>query len=150
MITKIKAIKSLAVFKNFDWDTNLLGDDGNVMTLQSINIIYGRNYSGKTTLSRLVRAFEIGSISINYENPQFELSFDDGSNLTQSDLNSNNKKIRVFNEDFVKDNLRFVIDPEEGITPFAILGGNAAIELEIRNLKDELGNKEIDEETGFI
>lgn len=39
-------------YKNFKWDDEL-------KEFEIINIFYGRNYSGKTTLSRIARSFEL-------------------------------------------------------------------------------------------
>lgn len=149
MITKFKTIKNLAVFQNFVWDTSVRNEVGTVQTFKDINIIYGRNYSGKTTLSRIIRALEKGAISDKYENPEFEVSFKDAVDGTCVNLLAHGKKIRVFNEDFVKDNLRFIANPDESINPFAILGGNAAIEAEIAALKSDLGTDEEGFESGF-
>lgn len=142
MITKFKSIANLAVFQNFVWDTTIRDDGNNVVLFKPINIIYGRNYSGKTTLSRIIRALEMGNISDKYENPQFEVSIQDIADITQNNLTAHGKKIRVFNEDFVKDNLRFIVNSDESITPFAIIGGNAIIEEEIKKLKEDLGQEE--------
>ncbi|EKT4550742.1 AAA family ATPase [Flavobacterium psychrophilum] len=149
MITKLKSINNLAVFQNFNWDTNIRDDGNNVVLFKAINIIYGRNYSGKTTLSRIIRALETGVISDKYENPQFEVAIKDIADATQNNLSTHGKKIRVFNEDFVKDNLRFIANSEEAITPFAIIGGNATIESEIQALKDVLGCNDDESESGF-
>ena len=149
MITKLKSINNLAVFQNFNWDTNIRDEGNNVVLFKPINIIYGRNYSGKTTLSRIIRALEVGNISEKYENPQFEIGIKDKEIANQNNLSAHGKKIRVFNEDFVKDNLQFIIDSDSSITPFAIIGGNASIETEINRLKDDLGNNEEESESGF-
>jgi len=149
MITKFKTIKNLAVFQNFVWDSIVRDNGNNVVTFKEINVIYGRNYSGKTTLSRIIRALEKGEISDKYENPEFEVSIKDTTNSTQSNLAAHGKKIRVFNEDFVKENLRFIVNPDESINPFAILGGNSTIEAEIKALKDELGVYDEGSESGF-
>lgn len=149
MITKFKSINNLAVFQNFTWDTSILNKENKVVPFQPINIFYGRNYSGKTTLSRIVRALETGNISDKYENPQFEVSIKDVADSTPNNLTAHGKKIRVFNEDFVKDNLRFIVNSDESITPFAIIGGNASIEAEIQTLKNDLGSNEDGSESGF-
>lgn len=149
MITKFKAIKNLAVFQDFIWDTSLRDEGGNVQVFKDINVIYGRNYSGKTTLSRIARALEMGVISDKYENPDFEVSIKDLADATQVNLSSHGKKIRVFNEDFIKDNLHFIVNPDESINPFAILGGNTDIQAEIDALKLALGKNTEGNETGF-
>lgn len=149
MITKFKTIKNLAVFQNFVWDSTVRDAASNVQQFKDINVIYGRNYSGKTTLSRIVRALEKGGISDKYENPEFEVCIKDLADATQTNLTSHGKKIRVFNEDFVKDNLRFIVNPDESINPFAILGGNADLQTEIDALKLTLGKNDEGSETGF-
>lgn len=148
-IKKFTNIKNLAVFHDFNWDATLRDKGNNVINFSPVNIIYGRNYSGKTTLSRIVRALEIGTISDKYENPEFTVGIKDSADITQSNLFDCTKKVRVFNEDFVRDNLRFISNADESIVPFAILGGNSSIEREIENLNNELGVEHQDTPTGF-
>lgn len=150
MISKIKNIKNLAVFRDFDWDKSVQDKDGNVLEFRQINILYGRNYSGKTTLSRILKAIENGKISNKYENPVFTVKFSDNSEITQDVLTGHRKQIRVFNDDFIRDNLKFIINPEESIESFAILGdSNNVIEDEIRAIELELGSSEEGKETAL-
>lgn len=150
MIKKLKTINNLAVFHNFKWDEEVCDRNGNAIDLKSINIIYGRNYSGKTTLSRIVRGMETGVLSDKYESPSFSVSFADGVEVTQNNLLGHGKKIRVFNEDFVRENIRFIAEPDESIEPFAIFGeDNNKIEQEIETLEKELGSKEAGKETAL-
>ncbi len=147
MITKFKSIKKLAVFQDFDWDANMRDKGNNIVSFKSINILYGRNYSGKTTLSRITRALETGNISDKYENPTFEVSIQGFGEVTQNNLTAHEKKIRVFNEDFIKKHLSFITNPDGIIAPFAILGdANARLEREIQELKTQLGKEENEEQ----
>jgi wobble nucleotide-excising tRNase len=149
MITKIKYIKKLAIFNNFTWDLEVIDKGNNILEFKKTNIIYGRNYSGKTTLSRIMRAMQTGFISDKYENPECCVSIAD-NDVTQNDFLAHNKTIRVFNEDFIKDNLKFIKTPDENVQPFAILGGdNNVIEEAINALNDKLGTNEEDEETAL-
>ena len=142
-IKKIDSIKNLAVFRDFQWALSVRDGGNNVAEFKKINILYGRNYSGKTTLSRIFRALETGSISNKYSAPEFQLSFDGGSKATQNSMNSHGQVVRVFNEDFVRDNLRFIVDDEQTINSFAILGDdNTKLEEEIEKHEAELGNEE--------
>jgi wobble nucleotide-excising tRNase len=142
-IKKIDSIKNMAVFRDFRWASSLRDNGNNVAEFKKINILYGRNYSGKTTLSRIFRAIETGSLSDKYSSPEFQLSFDGGSNATQNSLNSHGQVVRVFNEDFVRDNLRFIVDDEQTINSFAILGeDNTKIEEAIEKHEAELGDEE--------
>ncbi|HAT6933092.1 TPA: AAA family ATPase [Legionella pneumophila] len=150
MLSKFKKIDNFGIYNAFDWETELQDESGRAGAFQHINIIYGRNYSGKTTLSRIMRALETGEISDKFEHPSFSLELADKSLVTQATLTSHNKKIRVFNEDFVRENLRFITNPDDNIEPFAILGDdNNKIEKEIERLQVELGSKEEGKETGI-
>ena len=141
-IKRIDSIKNMAVFQDFNWASSVRDKGGNIAEFKKINILYGRNYSGKTTLSRIFRALETASIPDKYDSPEFQLSFDDGRQVTQDTLHNNEETIRVFNEDFVRDNLRFIVDDEQSINAFAILGeDNAKLEEEIAKHEAELGSK---------
>lgn len=142
-IKKFSKIDNLAVFSGYSWDAN-------VPEFSKINILYGRNYSGKTTLSRILRAIETQGLPEKYENPSFDLVLDDGSTASSSTLATCGLDIRVFNEDFVRANLRFLIDPDGEIEPFAILGSdNAKTQREIDDLTTEIGSDVKGSETGL-
>jgi len=142
-IKKIDLIKNIAVFRDFRWSSSVRDEGNNIAEFKKINILYGRNYSGKTTLSRIFRALETGSISDKYSSPEFQLAFDGGSNATQNSLTSHGQVVRVFNEDFVRDNLRFIVDDEQTINSFAILGeDNTKLEEKIAKHEAELGSEE--------
>ena len=149
-VTKITTIENLAVFKDFKWDDYVKDKDGKIQTFQDINIIYGRNYSGKTTLSRIFRAFETGKISDKYVNPKFQLKIKDGEDIDQTKI-SNKQDFRVFNSDFIDENLSFLRDSDSGnIQPFAILGDtNTTLVAEIEDLQNELGINKEEEKTGL-
>lgn len=150
MIRKFKKIENFGIFNNFDWENALLDKSGHAKNFQHINILYGRNYSGKTTLSRILRGLETGELSDKFENPSFIIELADKSLVTQTTLKNHSKKIRVFNEDFVRANLRFITNPDDSIEPFAVLGDdNNKIEEEIETLQAELGSKEEGKETGL-
>ena len=73
MIKKIGTIKHFAVFENYNWDLSSTDKNGRPLKFEKINILYGRNYSGKTTLSRIFRSLETGQLPDNYDDPQYEL-----------------------------------------------------------------------------
>lgn len=148
-IEKIVSIKNMAVFRDFDWSSSVRDKENNIASFKKINILYGRNYSGKTTLSRIFRAMETDYISDKYTRPEFQVSFDGGTSVNQSTLTEHDQVIRVFNEDFVKDNLRFIVDDEQTINSFAILGeDNAKLEQEIDQHYVDLGKE--DNKSGLI
>lgn len=137
MIKKILKISNLAVFKDFDWNKTVRDKGRNIGEFKKLNIFYGRNYSGKTTLSRIFQFLENKQIDEKYRGAKFEIELLNSANITQDNVGSNNLDIRVYNSDFIKKNLKFLKDDENGnIESFAILGDeNIKIEesLKVKN-----------------
>ncbi|MCY4779274.1 AAA family ATPase [Sphingobacterium sp. UT-1RO-CII-1] len=145
MIRQIN-INNFGIYNGFSWDS--IRDSGNtVVRLKKVNIFYGRNYSGKTTLSRILRGIETKSISEKYERPDFQLTLENRQVINYTNYHQGNLLMRCFNEDFIKENLKFVIDHETDIIPFAIIGENTGIETQIEEIKSLLGSNEEGAET---
>ena len=148
MFTKIKKIDNYAVFNNFDWNTTVRDKGNNVAEFKDINIIYGRNYSGKTTLSRMFRSLEKGKLNEKYPNATFEFEHTGTDRMCHLDVANCSYDIRVYNRDYISENLKLLIDEDETIEPFAILGeSNVAIENEIAEKEKKLGSET--DETGL-
>ncbi|MGB3458892.1 MAG: AAA family ATPase [Halobacteriota archaeon] len=140
-------IPNFGSFKNFVWRTSIRDSGNNVAKFKKLNIIYGRNYSGKTTLSRIFGSLQTGDLPDTYENPTFSVSTD-SCTITQSQIPTDDYHIRVYNGDFIDNHLSFLRDREGKITPFAIIGSeNKAIKKEIAEKEKELGN--VEEQTGL-
>lgn len=140
MICKID-IKNFGLFSDFLWNP-VLGGDADA-TFKKVNIIYGRNYSGKTTLSRIFRCVENGKIHEKYTDADFSISLGT-ENLTQDNLDTvpSDIKVRVYNTDFVKANLSWLHRDDGKIESFALLGAvNLELEEKIEKIKDELGTE---------
>lgn len=143
MIEKLD-IANFGSFDGFRWDTDVREPHGAVGRFKKLNILYGRNYSGKTTLSRIFRSFEVGQTPARYDNPSFQIKTANGQ-WTQAQLNVQGAPIRVYNKDFVEANLTFLRDDQGHIQPFAVLGAqNNEVEQEIEKVKTQLGSKESD------
>lgn len=141
MIKKIKTIEKFGIFKDFRWDEHVKVG-GDVEEFKSLNILYGRNYSGKTTLSRIFQGLEFKSLRDSIDTVKFEIEFKDGQIINQDQLEETQCDVRVFNSNFIKDNLKFLVDGEGGINAFAILNEkNVKIEDEISNIRKELGDE---------
>lgn len=131
-------------FDGFVWRTSIRDTPGNnVQSFKKLNIIYGRNYSGKTTLSRVFRSLEKGEIPWRYEGPSFMLRGDQGD-VSHQQLAGHAYDIRVYNRDFVAENLSFLTDQRGGnIQTFAIVGSeNNALAERISALLVSLGSVE--------
>ncbi len=137
MITKIDYIKNHGLFKDFRWDDN-------IKEFSKFNLIYGWNYSGKTTLSRIFRCIELERMHVDFPNSTFELTYQSGK-INQSNLNNHPFHFRVFNTDYIKENLKW---EDQEANPIFILG-KKDIELQeiLKNTHDEIETikKEIQE-----
>lgn len=154
-ILKIKEIENFSIFKNFDWDSNLSyphRGSTELYNFKDINIFYGRNYSGKTSLSKIIRSLEKKVLPPKYDNPLFDIELESGNTITQSSLSDFTHPIYVYNTDFVKENLRFIHDDTQNIESFSVtLGGNNQQIIDrIQRLKNELGTNETNAETGLF
>lgn len=153
MFTKID-IRKFGLFKDFRWPNDL-------MEFERVNVIYGRNYSGKTTLSRIFDCVAQGTIHKDYLDADFTL-YEDGSlgverptgvttgpyTVTHDDL-SYGGKVRVYNSDYVSRNLSWLRNEDTGeIKPFALIGGeNVKAQKEIEEIEKQLGS--VDKKTGL-
>lgn len=137
-------ITSFGSFSDLNWKKSLRDRGNNVQNFKRLNILYGRNYSGKTTLSRIFRALETGRLPSNYAGSSFTVHGDKG-NVTQASIANHGYDVRVYNRDFVTDNLSFLINQAIGgeIKTFAIVGEkNKEIEDEIVAIQAKLGSVE--------
>lgn len=117
MIKRINSI-NFGCFRNYIWNEHIC----NTNNFSEINLIYGRNGVGKTTFSRLLSSIEQKSLPERFENSEFEVQFERRSKITHNDLENNQIKIKVYNQDYKKKNLKFLIDNETNIESFAVLG----------------------------
>lgn len=143
MINQID-IASFGSFQGLDWKKTVRDSGKNVKPFQRLNILYGRNYSGKTTLSRIFRALETRKLPLNYAGSSFTVTGDKGA-VTQAGLLTHNYDVRVYNRDFVTDNLSFLVNQDVGgvIKTFAIVGEqNKEIDEAIALIETKLGSIE--------
>lgn len=119
MIKRINKIKNFCVFQDYK-------RDGNLQDFREKNIIYGWNYSGKTTLSRLMSYLDKNTIiDTDYQDVEFEVELYDAGHTKINETNRNTSPIliKVFNSDFVKENLHF--DTDEKLTGIKFAVGEA-------------------------
>ena len=143
MINQID-IASFGSFQGLDWKKAVRDSGKNVRSFQRLNILYGRNYSGKTTLSRIFRALETRKLPLNYADSSFTVTGDKGP-VTLAGLLTHNYDVRVYNRDFVTDNLSFLVNQDVGgvIKTFAIVGEqNKEIDDAIALIETKLGSIE--------
>jgi len=132
-VKKINKINSFGQFNNFKWPEDL-------PEFTTYNFFYGWNYSGKTTLSRIFRCFELKKLHSDYQEAEFEIQTDGGT-FTEKNLNQN-ISIRVFNEDFIEENFDWNNENAD-IDPVLILGKESKeLEEELKQKQKEKSDKE--------
>jgi len=147
-MSKIKKldIKNFGSYKNYTWNSMVTPD----YEFKDVNIIYGRNYSGKTTLSKIFQCIETKVLHNDYANPEFVFTLNDSSTINNNTLAISNLDICVYNTDFVKKNLNWLHNEDGSIEPFAVLGGdNVEIEKQVKEITDKLGDNPEDEKEEY-
>lgn len=102
MIKKILKIKNFGSFTNFEAKSDL-------KEFQKYNLFFGLNGSGKTTLSKLFKCLNDGNISKDLDDKAFKEDFDilidENQHITEFQENTYCNYIKIFNQDFVNNNL---------------------------------------------
>ncbi len=126
MIRTIQNIRAFGVFNDFRWPAGL-------PEFKQFNLLYGWNYSGKTTLSRAFRCFEQQQPHPDFPVAQVQMKASDGT-VHHLSLPGTAPVFRVFNTDFVRDNLSFA---EGNATPILVLGAEDIAKQKALNTKRE-------------
>lgn len=115
MLKSIKRIKGLGVYGDYSPPAGAVNEFG------IKNLIYGWNYSGKTTLSRLFAHLERGDFDPEIAGYNFSFDTDTGP-VTEANAKMCGHVVRVFNTDFVRANLNFTGSPSR---PILLLGAES-------------------------
>ncbi len=126
MITQIKEIQQFGIYQNFQWNSNPY-----LKPFNKKNIIYGWNYAGKTTLSRIFSSIEQKVIHPKYQSGKFKIIID-GTEFNETNLHLITTKISVFNAEYIQKNLKW--DNNEALDAIAFdIGENIGIRENIQN-----------------
>lgn len=126
MIQKVQRIKDFGVFSDFTWPTAL-------HEFKQFNLLFGWNYSGKTTFSRTLRCFELLTRHVDFATAEVHLHCKGGAVHLLS-TSTGPHLYRVFNVDFVRENIRF----DEGhAEPILILGASDIAKQDLLKQKQE-------------
>jgi wobble nucleotide-excising tRNase len=118
MLYRINRLTNFGNYRQFQW--------GVTAPFSKHNLIYGWNYSGKTTLSRLFQILADPNELAQWPGCQFEIELQDGSLITHGNLVSS-LRIKVFNRDFIQRNFQ-----QEHKAPAVFIVGGSAIHLRNR------------------
>lgn len=139
MLKNIQRIKGLGVFNEYTHKSDETTDFG------AKNLIYGWNYSGKTTLSRLMSTLERKALPTDLAAFNFVLNTD-GVAINESNYTTHPFTVRVFNSDFIAENLNFA---GSSFKPILLLGADSEkaqkeieyLEKVAKKLRDEVERK---------
>ncbi len=145
MIKGIQRINDFGVYQQYR-------KPAEIQDFSEVNIIYGWNYSGKTTLSRLFHVIENRQLHVDYPHSTFEIKLTGDALLTAHDLESSPIEVRVFNSDFIKSNLSW---DGEAFEPILLLGDDsiqanetiAINEYLLKRVRDGRRNKKLRQES---
>ena len=135
MIKRIENIRNFGVYKSFSWNTHTGLKDFSLK-----NLIYGWNYSGKTTISRIFSSMRDKQMHEGYRMSFFKVNTSAGE-FDSNSLQNFPFEILVFNSDYIKDNLNFSIHKDETSESKTILfevGDNAKYTEKIIDLQNKI------------
>lgn len=121
MIQQIKRLRDWGIFRDFTSDAASGGP-----LFKKRNLIYGWNYSGKTTLSRLFQALQFPDRPLAYPACRFSVELNDGTEATENNRTVPHP-VRVFNRDFISANFQ-----EEHSAPAVFIVGEENLALRER------------------
>lgn len=124
MIKRIASITNFGIYSDFKWN-----QVDKLKEFEVKNILYGWNYSGKTTLSRIFSSLKNTEIHPDYTNAQFSIQTD-SSEYNQDNILDFPYSIEVFNSEYVRDNLDWEYSEEMRAIEFEV-GENVRIKKEI-------------------
>lgn len=127
MIIQINKLKRFGIYQNYSW--------GTIDDFKKKNLVYGWNYSGKTTLSKLFQILEFKDKNRCFSGSEIEITTIDGTTkktFNQETINSFPYTVKVFNSEYI--NRIFTWDePKSGFNPISFYLGDTA-----GNLKDKI------------
>lgn len=122
LIRRIKSIKDFGIYKDFKWG-------GDTPEFQNRNIIYGWNYSGKTTLSRFISRLSGHFTTEDESKIEYEVEIcetPDKTRICKSPIE--NLNVFVFNNEYVERNLHFSNLDNPKITGISFDIGEVSVE----------------------
>lgn len=115
-------IKNFGCYKDYNQHRSSgIESDFNV---ERVNIFYGRNYSGKSTYSKIFQCIELRKFPEKYGDIDFEIKLKNNNIIKSKDVGNQDLPIdcRVFNQKFIDDNINLHSDNK--LNSFQVTIGN--------------------------
>jgi len=136
MITQINKLKRFGIYQNYTW--------GAIDDFKKKNLVYGWNYSGKTTLSKLFQVLEFKDKNRCFSGAEIEITINDGTTkiYNQDTLNTFPFSVKVFNSEYIKRIFTWD-EPKTGFSPISFYLGDTAGDLKEKIKKLETINERL-------
>ena len=136
MITQINKLKRFGIYQNYTW--------GAIDDFKKKNLVYGWNYSGKTTLSKLFQVLEFKDKNRCFSGAEIEITVNDGTSKTfnHDTLNTFPFSVKVFNSEYIKRIFTWD-EPKSGFSPISFYLGDKAGDLKEKIKKLETINERL-------
>lgn len=100
MIQRINRLRSFGIYRDFCGDAQT-----GVPVFKKRNLLYGWNYSGKTTISRLFQSLQWHDRPLAYPTGRFTVELGDGTQITEGNRLTK-IPVRVFNREYISTNFQ--------------------------------------------
>lgn len=100
MIQRINRLRSFGFYRDFSGDAQ-----STVPIFKKRNLIYGWNYSGKTTISRLSQSLQFHDRPLAYPTGRFTILLSDATRVSEANRLTQ-ILVRVFNRDYITANFQ--------------------------------------------
>lgn len=136
MITQINKLKRFGIYQNYTW--------GAIDDFKKKNLVYGWNYSGKTTLSKLFQVLEFKDKNRCFSGAEIEITVNEGTTkiYNQDTLNTFPFSVKVFNSEYIKRIFTWD-EPKTGFSPISFYLGDTAGDLKEKIKKLETINERL-------
>lgn len=137
MLTQINKLRRFGIYQNYTW--------GAIDDFKKKNLVYGWNYSGKTTLSKLFQVLEFKDKNRCFSGSEIEITTNDGTTTktyNQDTLNSFLFAVKVFNSEYIKRIFTWD-EPKSGFNPISFYLGDTAGDLKDKIKKLETINERL-------
>lgn len=115
MLRNIQVMRSFGIFDDYVKPVA-------IQDFSDRNIIYGWNYSGKTTISRLFGVLEWKKLHEDFAATKFQVLDHAGTLISDETIGTCNKLVRVFNSDFIENSLKW---DGRAFNPILLLGDDS-------------------------
>jgi len=134
MIRRLQRVKAFGSFHDFSWPATL-------HEFKKFNLVFGWNYSGKTTFTRTLRCFELNQYHPDFGAAEVHFCVEGGTDHHLTNFASPHL-FRVFNSDYVRDSMRFESGSAEAILMLGV--EDIAKQEELARKNTELGTLNLD------